>query len=599
MVVRKLITQLGYEITNNSVLVRATENLVKYKKVLDAITKSEAKAEAQKAKPKAKVRNTSSKLYLPKNLALRAKQGEQILNKIRKNMVNSELLAQSKIRASTTKTGNHSKTTFTKIATDAQKKAQWTSRAFVNSNKQIVASNKRRVTSAVAGIRKQKAETLQLLRMYQSIGRSVHNMAVGLTYSIGLPFARFLGSAVSTSMEFERMNVGFSVLLGDMGKANALMGTMRGLARETSLNFQEIAKTGKILLGTGMGEDDIMKRINQLGDVTMGNNEVFGRVAWQYAQAVAKGRPQGDELRRFGEAGIPIYKALGEVLNTTQAGVVEMSKKGQLSIDDLNKALDHLTKKGGLFHGMMEKQLDTAGGQFMRLQSLVVDLKKVIGDDWAGAIKNVLKAINWVIEQVIKFPKIIRMGVVALGMLLALTGLIIVGLSGMVLAGLAFGTAMRTAMFYMKEMEASGVKIASMQMLGALTGGGLKGGKLGKLGKMGGTLGLAGAGGALATIGTALMVALPYIIAIGGLIALLAILFKKTKGNSQANTLGAKDFRRKNRAILDVNVNSKLEVPEGTTKQQEAYLISVVNKAQDDKFNKAVNGMIADTAGSS
>lgn len=603
-VVREVVTRLGYDY-DSSTLKKATEALQKYKSVLTAVAKAEDKAEASKAKV---TKTPNQKAAQFKRLSRIRIKGDNVVAKvledIRQRNEASEKASLNRIRA---KQKDHS----IKRRIEAQLVNEKITNSAEASASAMIAADNRMTAKKLANLRKSKAETLQTLRMLQSIGRSVHNAGIVLGYTIGRPLAGFFKSSMRASAEFEVMETSFGVMLKSTEKAKNLMAEMITLARKTPLDIGGIAKTGKILLGTGMATEQVMNRIQQLGEVTGGKKDVFERIAWQYAQSVAKGRPQGDELRRFGEAGVPIEATIAQNLGIGQQAVREMSKKGQLTIQHLNDALDTLTGKGGLYAGMMTKMLGTVSGQLGKMFSLILEIKRNIGDDWKYAAVAVLKVINVLLSVIAKIPSPIRMVLVTIVAVVALfTGLVTV-VSGLALLmfSLAFGA--QTFLHWIEEanIQYGGIlnKMKQMVMLQNLMGKG-KGFKGGKgISSAGAAMAGAGGFGKLAGLGKFGVIlkfatkAIPYIglaITIISAIGMLAKFLGNRKKNQYAQSQDSTLRRHgRPRAQLDVNVNNNLTFPEGTSQQHMEMVEKTINRTVDSRFNKVVSGMIADTGG--
>lgn len=608
-VVRNLITKLGYEY-DSSKLADATKALQKYKNILDSVAKAEVRAESSTNGNSGKLsrfEKASGFKRLAEGRITAEKTATRVVNKMRADararaMIGIDLIKQALVSKEIRHRIENAKT-----ASLMAQNAKRASSAWKQAGADMMLAQKRRIDQSVANIKKEKAQVLQLLRMYQSIGRSVRNATLMFGFGVGRPIMGFLSDTIKVSAEFESMQTTFAVLLKDVGKAKNLMSDMETLAQKTPLDIKGIAKVGKILLGTGMGTDDVMKRIHQLGEVTGGKKDVFERVAWQYAQSVAKGRPQGDELRRFGEAGIPIEAELAKNLGTTQKNIREMSKQGKLSIDHLNDALDSLTKKGGLFYGLMAEKLKTLEGQTGRYLSLVTKLKRVIGDDWKWMFTQVLKVVNFILELLLKMPRTLRWALVLF------TAMSVVGV-GMVsvmalLASSAFAVAMafKTAKSEMMQtLVAGGLlekkvrKMGMMQMVGQLAGGKLgkavgKGGLGGKLAGAG-LKGLAGAG-ALKLGARSLLKFIPYVGAI--LFGIEALMFFGKKMSAKNKTdQGTSLSRRGTGRSVNVNVtNSNMVVPQGTTKQQEESYAKTAKRIFNREVVSLIAGATADTAG--
>lgn len=145
------------------------------------------------------------------------------------------------------------------------------------------------------------------------------------------------------------------VVFGGADEAKKILADVQQFALDTPFNYDMMAQQAVNMRTSGVANEDIMARIKQIGDLSMGNAAVFESVARQYTQANAKGKAQTQDLRIMAEAGVPIYEALAAVKKTDVAGVFEQLEDGTVFIKDLNDAFNYLTGDGGRLNGMLNQ----------------------------------------------------------------------------------------------------------------------------------------------------------------------------------------------------------------------------------------------------
>ena len=196
---------------------------------------------------------------------------------------------------------------------------------------------------------------------------------------------------IGDNAKFEQYITSFEVMLGSYEKANRLMDDLNDFAAKTPLELGDVTKSTQLLLNYGVAQDEVITKLQQLGDVSQGSAEKMNRVALAYGQMVAKQKVTGEELRQMTEAGVPMTQALADALGVTTAQLSKMIEKGEVGIPTLNKALEQLTSEGGKFFGMMDKQSQTAMGLFSTLKDNIAMFARDVGEESFEYLKSELQ----------------------------------------------------------------------------------------------------------------------------------------------------------------------------------------------------------------
>ena len=129
-----------------------------------------------------------------------------------------------------------------------------------------------------------------------------------------------------------------------------------------------------------MATEDIIPRIRQLGDITLGNSQAFQRLSLQYSQVVAKQRVLAEEVNRFTEAGVPLVELLRQVVSESKGVEISTSEffkvmeTGAVTVTDLNRAFDLLTEEGGKFADGLARGAETVAGQLAKTEGAIQNL---------------------------------------------------------------------------------------------------------------------------------------------------------------------------------------------------------------------------------
>ncbi|MPM57518.1 hypothetical protein SDC9_104340 [bioreactor metagenome] len=198
--------------------------------------------------------------------------------------------------------------------------------------------------------------------------------------AIGYGAFEFAKSSEQLAMQNEQNAVSFEVLLGSAGKADTMLRNIADFAARTPFRKLEVTDAAQSLLGYGVNADKVIPVINQLGDVSRGNAEVFKRVVENYGKAVSAQRMRTEDINQFAEAGIPMWAELEKITGKSGQALRKYVETNGISVDQMNAAFASMTGSGGKFHGMMQKQSQTTAGRISTLADNFDELKLAAGD---------------------------------------------------------------------------------------------------------------------------------------------------------------------------------------------------------------------------
>jgi tape measure domain-containing protein len=161
---------------------------------------------------------------------------------------------------------------------------------------------------------------------------------------------------------------------------------MYGLA-EALLNVgtsvMQVAQTGKLLAGLAGGDEQRLKFI-----------------AKAYGDVMMKGRLMGQEALQFANAGIPIYKALAEMLNVSTAQVRVMMEEGKISAEQMAQALQKLGADRNI-GGQLAENMKTVSGQLQRAKVLIDQIMlSLAGNELNEFVANIIRSFNDLLQLV-------------------------------------------------------------------------------------------------------------------------------------------------------------------------------------------------------
>ncbi len=204
---------------------------------------------------------------------------------------------------------------------------------------------------------------------------------------------------IGSNADYEQTLTSMEVLLGNAEKAEKMIKNLDVMGAKTPFELSDLTKATNQLLAFGTAEEDIMTRLNQLGDLSMGNAAKLDRITAAYGKMLAKGKVSLEELNMFTEAGIPIIESLSKQLDVGKDKLFEMITEGKIGIEEINNSMAELTGQGGKFFGMMAKQSQTFAGMMSTMSDNVNIFARQVGDEAFEYIKGEFNDLMATIEK--------------------------------------------------------------------------------------------------------------------------------------------------------------------------------------------------------
>jgi tape measure domain-containing protein len=167
-----------------------------------------------------------------------------------------------------------------------------------------------------------------------------------------------------------------------------MLGDLEDFAASTPLQLENLASGAQRLIAFGTAADDVIEKMENLGNASMGNQERMDRLIDAYGKVQAKGRASMEELNRFTEAGVPLMQALAENLELTNEELFKFVSQGKVGFADVDRALESLTTGEGQFAGMLEEQSQTLTGVMSTLRDNVKSLAGSMTEGLLPALKD-------------------------------------------------------------------------------------------------------------------------------------------------------------------------------------------------------------------
>ncbi|WP_213279326.1 tape measure protein [Chryseobacterium indologenes] len=234
----------------------------------------------------------------------------------------------------------------------------------------------------------------------QNMDSAFKNVFAGIAgYFSVSAIKQFVTELINVRGEFQKTEIAFATMLGDAGKAQALMGQMVDLAAKTPFSLQDVSSGAKQLLAFQIPANQVVDTLTRLGNIAAGLSVPLARINLVYGQVKAKGKLMGDDLRQFTEAGIPMVAELAKKFGKTTSEISAMVSAGKIGFKDVKDVLFSMTNEGGMFFNLMEKQSKSLSGQISNLGDTWDQMLNKIGESQEGVLSDGIQGLTYLVEH--------------------------------------------------------------------------------------------------------------------------------------------------------------------------------------------------------
>lgn len=207
------------------------------------------------------------------------------------------------------------------------------------------------------------------------------------------------GNIVRVRGEFQQLGVAFTTMLGDAGKASALMAQLTETAARTPFDLQGVADGARQLLAYGTSADKVNDTLIRLGNIAAGLSIPLGDLVYLYGTTMTQGRLYTQDLNQFTGRGIPMIKELAKQFGVAETEIKGMVEAGKVGFPEVEKVIVSLTDQGGMFYNLMQEQSKTITGQISNIGDSFSMMLNDIGTSSEGIINAALSGVSWLIDN--------------------------------------------------------------------------------------------------------------------------------------------------------------------------------------------------------
>lgn len=200
----------------------------------------------------------------------------------------------------------------------------------------------------------------------------------------------------------EQALVAWTTILGSHSEAVKMMEKITDYAAETPFSKMGVDTMAKQLANADFKGQALFDQLTKFGDMGSAfgiQEDSLKEMVRQYAQVQQAQVAYTEDLNILQDRGIPIFKALGEVMGVPVSQVKKLASEGKVTADVYNKAIDSIASHT---KGAMENQSVTFNGMMSTLEDNLSILWGYLAQDWFEGIKSSLGSFLPKFEEFVK-----------------------------------------------------------------------------------------------------------------------------------------------------------------------------------------------------
>lgn len=209
----------------------------------------------------------------------------------------------------------------------------------------------------------------------------------------------FVMQLINVRGEFQQLEIAFTTILQSKEKADALMSDVVTLSSKTPFSLKDAASGAKQLLAYGTASESVVETLTMLGNVASGVSAPLNDIVYLYGTLQASGRVTQMDINQFAGRGIPIYKALADVMGKSTSEIKDLVSAGKVGFPEIQAAFERMTGSAGQFYNLMEAQSKSLTGQISNLGDAWDQMLNDIGKSNEGLLSGGIAAIASMVEN--------------------------------------------------------------------------------------------------------------------------------------------------------------------------------------------------------
>ncbi len=218
--------------------------------------------------------------------------------------------------------------------------------------------------------------------------------------------------AIWKAGKFEQTNIAFETMIGNVEETKKTLSDLTEFAALTPFEMPEIEQAARGLIQFGERGDDLMKTLNMLGNAASGTSTSFGMVSLIFNQIRGVGKLLTQDFRQLSTRGILSLNDIAKYYGVTTEAAQKMLSTGRITFEDVKGIFESMSKEGGRFHNLMERQSKSLLGLWATYKDAIGITAREIGSQLLPAAKKIVEVMIQFVEAVrwfvTTFPNIVQ-----------------------------------------------------------------------------------------------------------------------------------------------------------------------------------------------
>ena len=206
-------------------------------------------------------------------------------------------------------------------------------------------------------------------------------------------------TGISYNAMSEQAQVAWATILGSQAKASQMMKDIEKYAAETPFSKMGVDAMAKQLTNAGFHGKALFDQLTKFGNMGSAfgiQEDSLKEMVRQYSQVQQAQIAYTEDLNILQDRGIPIFKALGEVMGVPVSQVKKLASEGKVTSEVYNKAIDSIASHTT---GAMENQSKTFSGMMSTLEDNLTMLAGALAKPIFDKMKENLQGLMPKLEE--------------------------------------------------------------------------------------------------------------------------------------------------------------------------------------------------------
>lgn len=165
--------------------------------------------------------------------------------------------------------------------------------------------------------------------------------------------------AVMQASKMQDLRIELDVLTGSAERGKEMFGELQKAASTTPFETSDLVRATSTMLQFGVAQDEVMKNMMMLGDISWGNAGKLQSLALVFWQISSAGKLTGQDLLQLVNLGFNPLKSMSDRTGESMSDLRDKMSDGAISFEMVKKEMELATAEGGLFFNMMDKKSKT------------------------------------------------------------------------------------------------------------------------------------------------------------------------------------------------------------------------------------------------